>query len=83
MVYGMIELVILGLLGLNVFQIVYWSRQTHRLIDKIMSRNYAEYITVQKDQATSFSLPEKAKKEDLPEVDEDLERLNSQLAGFN
>lgn len=36
-----------GLLGLNVFQLVFWSRQTGRLIDKLMSRNYAEYKQVE------------------------------------
>lgn len=40
-------LVVVGLLGLNVFQLVFWSRQTGRLIDKLMSRNYAEYKQVE------------------------------------
>lgn len=32
------------LMALNVFQLVYWSRQVHKLIDKLMSRNYPEYV---------------------------------------
>lgn len=32
------------LLGFNIFQIWYWSRQVQRLVDKLMSRNYAEYV---------------------------------------
>jgi hypothetical protein len=31
------------LLGLLVYQQVYYSRQIHKLIDKLMSRNYHEY----------------------------------------
>lgn len=42
----MIEAVaIVGLIGLNAFQLWYWSRETHRLIDKLMSRNYPEYVS--------------------------------------
>ena len=44
----MIELlVILSLIGLNVFQHVYWSRQNQKLVDKLMSRNYHEYVQAQ------------------------------------
>src|ERR1700743_917258 len=34
----------LGLLILNVFQILFWGRQVQVLVDKLMSRNYAEYV---------------------------------------
>lgn len=78
----MSEVILIVLLGgLNVFQIIYWSRQTHRLIDKVMSRNYAEYVSVEKFQAT----PPPVKKEDTPpaeEKDEELDLLNKQFAGF-
>lgn len=36
--------VIAGLTLMNVFQLFYWSRQVHVLIDKVMSKNYAEYV---------------------------------------
>lgn len=35
------------LTGLNVFQIWFWSRTAKGLIDRLMSRNYAEYIQTQ------------------------------------
>ncbi len=36
---------IYALVALLVVQQAYWSWQTHKLIDKLMSRNYAEYVT--------------------------------------
>lgn len=42
----MIDVVTIGFLcALLVFQHWYWSRETHRLIDKVMSRNYPEYVS--------------------------------------
>jgi hypothetical protein len=41
-------IVIATLAGLNVFQLVYWSRLQSRLVDKLMSRNYAEYVQLSK-----------------------------------
>jgi hypothetical protein len=41
---------IIGLGCLNVFQFFFWSLEVHRLIDKLMSKNYAEYISVKKPQ---------------------------------
>lgn len=35
-----------ALLALNVFQLWFWSRMVHALIDKLMSRNYADYVQV-------------------------------------
>jgi hypothetical protein len=37
-----------GLLALNAFQLVYWSRLQTRLVDRIMSKNYAEYVQLNK-----------------------------------
>lgn len=34
---------IAGLVGLNVFQLIYWSRQVQKLVDKVMSRDYHTY----------------------------------------
>lgn len=55
---------LVSLLLLNVFQAVYWSRQVQKLIDKLMSRNYAEYVSL-----TNPPLPTVKVKSDL-EVDE-------------
>ena len=38
-----IPLTIFGLLALNAWQFWFWSRETQKLIDKLMSRNYADY----------------------------------------
>ncbi len=37
-------IVIYALIGLNLVQLVFWAICVHKLIDKIMSRNYAEYV---------------------------------------
>jgi hypothetical protein len=42
----MIQLIYILLL-LNVFQLVFWSRQVQKLVDKLMSRSYFEYIGAQ------------------------------------
>lgn len=42
LIYG---LVIGSLIMMNILQFIYWSRDHDRLIDKLMSRNYAEYVT--------------------------------------
>jgi hypothetical protein len=75
-----LSLVSLSLIALNLFQLIYWSRQTHKLIDKIMSRNYAEYVQTQ--QTLAAPLP---KQQDTTEqvLDSDLDTLNRTLAGFN
>lgn len=36
--------VTLVLLFMNAFQLWYWSKQNQALVDKVMSRNYAEYV---------------------------------------
>lgn len=35
--------VIAILASLNIFQFIFWSFQHHKLVNKLMSRNYAEY----------------------------------------
>lgn len=37
------EYAFFALIGLNVFQTVYWSWQIHKLINKLMSRDYVQY----------------------------------------
>ncbi len=75
-------LLITALLGaLNLFQLVYWSRQVHKLIDKLMSRNYADYVTVQRPampdlpQASIFN-------EQTIDQDKDLAALNNIMVGL-
>lgn len=41
-------LAVIALIALNGVQLLFWSWQYHRLIDKIMCRNYAEYVQVKK-----------------------------------
>lgn len=72
---GFLESLILILLGLNLVQLWYWSRQTHRLIDKVMSRSYFEF-----EQAKALS-QEKIKAE-APLVMDDKEE-NDILAELN
>lgn len=40
------DLVILGLGALNVIQFIFWSVQNQKLVNKLMSRNFAEYDMV-------------------------------------
>lgn len=69
-------LVSLILVGLNIIQLIYWSRQCHKLIDKLMSRNYPEYVQTQNFAAV---LPPSPVQEEVP--DEQLDLLNRTLAG--
>jgi hypothetical protein len=40
----MVEIITICLLGaLNIYQFFFWSGQVHRLVNKLMSRNYQEY----------------------------------------
>jgi hypothetical protein len=61
---------------MNVFQFVFWSFQLHKLIDKLMSKNYAEYISAQKPQLPVVFTP------DPEEISEDdvLRELNGALS---
>lgn len=68
------DYVALGLLALNAFQLVYWSRQTHKLVDKLMSRNYAEYV-----QAQNPPLPRVRLDDNLVEEHEILDELNGMV----
>jgi len=42
-----LNFVVFFLVGLNLFQFWFWSKQNSRLVDKLMSRNYAEYVQAQ------------------------------------
>ena len=64
------SVIIMLLLGLNLFQYFFWTWQVHKLVDKLMSRNFAEYVQVTKPVEQDVS------KVQLPEDDEVLETLN-------
>lgn len=70
----MIEYLVIGLAALNIFQYFFWTWQVHKLIDKIMSRNFAEYV-----QATKPLEPD-APKVQLPEDEDILKDLNRMLS---
>lgn len=61
-------MIVIGVLALlNVFQLVYWSRLQSRLIDKLMSRNYAEYVQLSKPQPSQgleVTLPDQSEVEE-------------------
>lgn len=70
---------ILGLLALNAYQLWYWSKVNSRLVDKIMCRNYAEYVQVT---STQSNLPQdsiKVPSEDDQEETEILRELNGMI----
>lgn len=62
--------IIVGLLVFVGFREWYWSRQVHKLIDKLMSRNYYEY-----KQAESPNVPLRSKPDPEDEPKEDLGTL--------
>lgn len=55
---------ILLLFTLNLIQFFFWSRKVSELIDKLMSRNYAEYVQTQ---SLKEPIPDKIV---LPTIDE-------------
>jgi hypothetical protein len=67
--------IIFLLAGLNVFQHVFWARQTQKLMDKLMCRNYFEY-----KQANQAFKPEKPRHVE-PDPEEDLNELSG-VGGF-
>lgn len=75
----MVELIdvilVLSLIGLNVFQLVFWSRQVQQLVDKLMSRNYTDYSVAAKPKEVERRI-QVPLAQDLPD---DLRILN----GFN
>lgn len=59
----------LALVLVIVFQQVYWSIQTHKLIDKLMSRNYHEYTQAERHEPTIRVKP-------LPDAPDDMGALD-------
>ena len=65
------------LAGLNICQYLFWSRQVNQLLNKLMSRNYAEYVSIEKE----IKAPAQIKMDLDPDVDEEKEIL-SELNGM-
>ncbi len=68
------EYVIYALVILNIAQLVFWSRQVQKLVDKLMSRNYAEYV-----QVNNPPLPTVIVEDDLVEETDVLNELNGMI----
>lgn len=47
------------------FQQVFWSRQVHKLVDKLMSRSYAEYVQATKPLPAVNRIQTPEEREDL------------------
>lgn len=73
--------IVLSLIALNVWQHWFWSRYSGRLIDKLMSRNYAEYKQVEQS-VTSHNIPNSQKYEFDSSNEEVLKELNGMLGGI-
>jgi hypothetical protein len=70
-------IIILALIGANLFTIYYYQRQVQVLIDRATSRSYPEYVQTKiLEQANSFP---KVSTQETPKVDDDsvLAELNS------
>ena len=68
-----ILIVCIGLILLNIFQFFFWSKQVHKLVDKLMSRNYAEYVSIKNPPLPTVS------EDDLGEESDILEELNDMV----
>jgi hypothetical protein len=56
-----IILIVLALLGVVVFQQIFFLRQIHKLVDKLMSRSFTEYTQAEKPrEKPKFLLPTEA-----------------------
>lgn len=76
------DLVIASLILMNVFQLWFWSRQTQRLIDKNMSKNYPEYVQTESFRAQlPLEHTSTDQADDLITDDEVLKELNGKF-GF-
>ena len=68
------EYVVLGLVGIILIQHLFWTYQTHKLIDKLMSKNFAEYHMIKNPAKI-----EKPKELDPIEEKELLQQINGML----
>ncbi len=68
------------LVGLNIAVIIFYQRQINGLVDRLMSRNYAEYVQSRAlEQADHF--PKKGSTQEEPSISDDpvLNELNNTL----
>ena len=56
----------LALIGWNIFIMLYYGKKLSELLDRLMSRNYSEYVTMKKVETTP---PENPQPENKPEID--------------
>lgn len=64
----------------NIAQFWFWSRQNERLVDKLMSRNYAEYVQSHTSAQVPLTVQKSIDPEDLKIEDADvLRELNRAL----
>lgn len=61
------------LVATNVFQFLFWSNQNQKLIDKLMSKNFAEYQAVKRKPDVK---PQKDPEEELAAIEEERQILN-------
>lgn len=59
-----VTIIVLALL--NVFQLIYWGAQLQKLVDKLMSRNYGEYVQTNNTQTV---VKQKTNIDDEPKED--------------
>jgi hypothetical protein len=76
-----VTVLIVYLATLNIFQLVFWSIQNRKLIDRIMSRNYAEYVQTEH---LAKSSPKAQSQTQQPIIydDSELNELNARLGGM-
>ena len=67
-------LIIIFLIGLNLAQFIYWARIQSQMIDKLLSRNYHDYVTA-KNYPKSLEIA-KVKNE---KIEEELELQNQSV----
>ena len=70
---------ILGaLVALNIFQLIFWGFQVQRLVNKLMSRSYAEYDLVKRGPAPAQEFKQDPESADEHDV---LKELNGMIGG--
>lgn len=75
------SIVIVLLILLNAGQIYFWSKQVQKLVDKVMSKNYAEFVAVDNFKKPQ-TLDHRKESEDLAAELKEEEELLSQLNGM-
>ena len=69
------------LVGLNVLQFIYWGRLYNQAVDKLMSKNYADYVTAKNYPKTLVANKAKTD-EDQAELDRQNQSILNELNGL-